>query len=214
MSAAHASGEIQVDKVQVQGTRGGVEVVGLSEQEVRHAVTLLQAVQHRQLRARDALQARVNQTMLDANTPLVPAASQNQIQRSAALRDDLLVSHGYETYASLAESRGMRESSVRAWVARARERGELFTVKVGGQVVIPAVQLTADGLLDQQVVRLVKPLLVADLDPWSSWAWLCTPTGLLSGDVPSEAVRSNPLRALRAASRYADELARVRPDGA
>lgn len=43
--------------------------------------------------------------------------------------------------------------------------------------------------------------VVTDLERgWIFWSWLCTPTGLLSDEIPCEVVKGNPERAFTAAS--------------
>ncbi|MCQ9366754.1 hypothetical protein NQ038_09565 [Brevibacterium sp. 50QC2O2] len=183
-----------------------IEVTGLSEDEVRQAIALFQATGREQLRARSALYAHVNRAMVDAAIPLIPEATARQAQRLAANREALLLEHDHETYRSLAQKRQSRESSARTWVARMRERGDLFTLKVAGQTIIPALQLTADGTLEASMTPLVRTLLAAGMNGWSLWAWLTSPSGLLSGGIPAEVVGDNPRRALRAATRMAAEL--------
>lgn len=195
-------------EIRLHEAGGHVEVEGLSLDEVRSAIELSRTVETQQLEARSNLSALVHRAMLDAHVPLVSAATQRQVQRSAALREELLVAHGYETHASLAEKRQHGESSVRTWVSRLRERGSVFTVKVKGQTLIPAVQLTPEGQLDEDVASISRPLVAAGLDGWSVWAWLVNPTGRLSGEVPAELAGTHPRRALKAAERYAAEIRR------
>lgn len=194
------------EQIRLHEAGGHVEVEGLSLEEVRSAIALSRSVGVERLRARGNLSAIVHRAMLDAHVPLISAATQRQVQRSAALREELLVAQGYESHVSLAEKRQQGASSVRTWVSRLRERGSLFTVKVNGQTLIPAVQLTPDGRLDEDVASLVRPLVTAGLEGWSVWAWLVNPTGRLSGEVPSEVAGTHPQRALKAAERYAAEI--------
>lgn len=83
---------------------------------------------------------------------------------------------------------------------------DLFTVRAQGQTLIPAAQLTATGELDRAVSQLVRVLREADMDGWSLWAWLCSPSGLLSGGIPAVVVHASPDRVLRAARRTASDL--------
>jgi hypothetical protein len=198
------------EQIQIRETADHVEVTGLSEQSVQRAVDLLRAAGQEQVAARSLLYSHVNQAMLDAAIPLVSSATQRQVQRSAALRAELLEKHGYETYASLAHKRQLsRASSARTWVSRERDKGTIFTVKVGGQTIMPAIQFTPEGQLNKSVADIVRLLLEAGLDGWSLWAWLSSPTGLLSGEVPSDVAETNPARALTAARRFAGELRRA-----
>lgn len=194
------------ERVHVSNASGKVEVSGLSEDDVKNAISLYRAVTNERVRAREALAAHVNQAMVEAGISLVSDASQRQLQRSAALRKRLLKENGAATYASLAGLREDKESSVRTWVSRERRRNELFTVKLKGQTLIPSVQLTETGKLNPLIAELVRPLLQAGLDSWSLWAWLTSPAGLLSGEIPAEVAATNMKRAHTAATRYAVEL--------
>lgn len=194
------------EPIMVRGTHDHVEVIGLSKEDVKYAISLAQAVSHERTQARAALAAHVSQAMLKENIPLISAASQRQIQRSATLRQQLIQEQGAETYATLAELRDSQESSVRTWVSRMRKRDELFTVEFQGHTLIPTVQLTSSGNVNPLITELVRPLISAGLDSWSLWAWLTNPTGLLSGAIPAKVVNTNIKRASKAAVRYSDEL--------
>lgn len=196
--------------VEIRDVADHVEVSGLSKDDVVLAVSLLKAAGEEQLGARTALHAHVKKAMLGAHMPLVPVATQRQAQRRSANRERLLAVHGYETHATLATQRKTEVSSVRTWVARTRSEGRMFTVKVSGQTIIPAVQLTPDGQLDEAVSSLVSILRESGMDGWSLWSWLCSPSGLLSGDVPADVAQENPQRAAKAARRASAELARAR----
>ncbi|GAA2043699.1 hypothetical protein GCM10009720_25700 [Yaniella flava] len=183
-----------------------LEVVGLSHDEMQEALKLYRTAQEKRLTARDSLHA----LMLEADLPLVSDATQRQAQRNLALREELLTTQGFQTYESLADRRDTLESSVRTWVSRLREKGSLFTVKHRGTTLIPSVQLLDSGQLNTAVAELIRPLRASGIDGWALWAWLCNPTGLLSGDVPAEVAATNPKRALRAAERSA--ASNWRPD--
>lgn len=193
------------DDYEVRDAADHLEVTGLSAVELRLAIQLYRAVESSQAESRSALYSR-SLAMLEADIPLNPRSAQRQIQRGTALRAELLENSGYETYESLAASRQTLQSSVRTWVSRLRERGDLFTVKFKGTTLIPAVQLTDSGDLDEAVADMVRPLLASGLDSWSLWSWLRNPTGLLSSDVPVDVARQNPGRARKAAEREAAEV--------
>lgn len=200
---------MSTDEIVVQDAGDHVEVSGLSSQEVAAAIGLFRRVDQKRVSARASVSALVDRAMLDNAIPLVSAASQRQVQRSAELRRHLLEVEGAETYASLAGLRGGRESSARTWVSRPRNSGRIFTVEVQGRTLIPAVQLTATGSESPEILELTRPLQRAGLDGWSLWAWLTSPTGLLSGEVPAQVASTDPGRAHRAAARYAAELHRA-----
>lgn len=127
-------------------------------------------------------------------------------------REELVRDEGCETNESLAKKRHVKPGAIRTWVSRQRVKNELFTVKLGSQVVIPSVQLDDEGNLDGAVTPMVKVLREAGMDHWALWSWLCFPTGLLSDEVPAVVAHENPERALTAANRMAAELGLHRPD--
>lgn len=185
---------------------GRVVVEGVSVGDVEEALRLAERFAEVRHEARDSFEDFVNSSLLESNRELVPTSSQRQVQRTAALRQKLLTTYGAETHETLAQIRDSQPSSVRAWVTRAREQGELFTVKFKGRVLIPKVQLDEDGNLDPAISALVRPLLEADLDGWSLWTWLTHPTGHLSGNIPAELAHVDLGRAQRAADLYAVDL--------
>lgn len=198
------------EDIRVEQVKNHVEVIGLSVRDVKEAIELAQKVDAVRTDTRRALEDYLNKTLLESDEDLMSSATQRQVKRTAALRQSLLTDHGAQTHESLAAVRDSQSSSVRAWVARARERGELFTVKVKGRILIPQVQLNAEGNLDQKITALVRPLLQAGLDSWSLWAWLTSPTGRLSGKTPADVAQENPARARKAADLYAADLERSR----
>lgn len=193
------------ERVEVTEEAGHVQVTGVSKDRVQQALELLQAAEGIKVATRHNLVTSINRLMLKVNMPVVPEATQRQIQLSASLNEELL-GMGYETHESLAQSRHVPPSSVRTWVSRLRKNNQLFTVKLNGKTLIPAVQLTSTGELQPEVADLVRPLSEAGLDSWSLWAWLCKPTGLLSDNVPVELAQTDPRRAQKAAERYAAEI--------
>ncbi|MFB9777542.1 hypothetical protein [Brevibacterium otitidis] len=197
------------DQFHVSDVNDHLEVVGASKEELEQALALIRASRYRKVEARAAFASYVRQRMFDESAALISLASQKQVQRSAGLRQHLMDVEGFETYASLAETRNSLESSVRTWVSRKRKRNELFTIELNGATMIPTVQLTNSGDADPRIVELMRPLLDAGLDGWSLWAWLTQPNGLLSGEVPAEVVKTNTRRAVRAADRYAAEIRRA-----
>lgn len=199
------------ERVEVTEEAGHVEVTGISKDRVQQALRLLQAAEDVRITARGDLAASINKAMLKVKMPVVPEATLRQIQRSAALNEELL-ELGYQTHESLAQIKQAQQSSVRTWVSRLRMNHELFTVKLGGKILIPSVQLTEAGELRPEVADLVRPLSKAGLDGWALWAWLVKPTGLLSGQVPAELAQTNPDRAQRAAARYAADIRLAEPN--
>lgn len=193
-------------QIRIRTTGAHVEVEGLDQDDVEYALTLYQAVVHERVRARSMLAAHVNQALLDGELELISNASQQQVRRSAALRERLLREEQFETYTSLAGLRDSSEKAARTWVSRQRERHELFTVELHGRTLIPRVQLGPGGETDPRIAELLRPLLLAGLDGWSTWAWLTSPTDRLSGEIPAQVAAENIHRAHRAAARYAADV--------
>lgn len=182
------------------------ELHGLTHTEVQDAINAY--VKHVQLRvqARAELRATVDRAYVN-DLPLISEATQKQAVRSADARVRLIEDEGAVTYKTLSELRGTRESGARSWVNRLRRGKMLFTVEVKGKTLIPTVQLSADGRLNELISEhLVKPLLSAGMEPWALWSWLTSPTGLLSGEIPAEAVASNQQRVLRTVERQVADL--------
>lgn len=78
-----------------------------------------------------------------------------------------------------------------------------LTVVVEGRAVAPAFQLTATGAVRPELVPILAVLRAGAVRPWTSWVWLTTPTGLLSGGVPEMPAVAEPGRVLAAARRFA-----------
>ncbi|MCZ2826011.1 MULTISPECIES: hypothetical protein [unclassified Modestobacter] len=132
----------------------------------------------------------------------VTGGSAGGAQRLAAHRARLLATEVF-TYDTLQRLRGDRQaSSTRTWVARTCAARELFTLTHDGQTIVPAFQFAADKSLRPELRPLLEALAVGGVDGWQLWTWLTSPSGLLSGGVPHEVVRTQPKRALRAAQRF------------
>ncbi len=136
----------------------------------------------------------------------VPHAAVEQAQRVAELRA-LLLASGAFTYAALAAGRGSSIPATRQWVRRAGLKNELFAVKHGNDVLIPAF------LLDEALAprAAAKPAIAAlrsvGEDGWALWAWFATPSAWLGGATPSDALSTNPALVTEAAERRASNAA-------
>lgn len=194
------------DPIHVRTTGDYVEVAGLRREDVEAAIDLYQAVVQRQIDARADLSAQVNKAFAERSLNLISEASQKQVMQNVALREKLLNEEGFVTYTGLAALRDSTEKAARTWVARQRERNELFTVEIQGRTLIPKVQLTPEGAVDTSIAELSRPLQSVGLGGWGLWAWLTSPTSRLSGKIPAEIAHTNMARARRAAERYATEL--------
>lgn len=123
-------------------------------------------------------------TDLDVLDP-VPHASVAQAQRIAETRNRLLAA-GAWTVSALAEARGTSESSVRTWLSRQRAADRLISVKVQGQVHVPALLLDDAAEPYDGVAATLRPLREVGMDAWAIWVWLDTPSGWLDGDRPGD----------------------------
>jgi hypothetical protein len=180
-----------------------VEVRGRSASEVSEALQLLDAARLVQRGRATAAAADLLRAMAGARMAAVPVASLAQAQRLAALKATLLDQGAYNSDQLTVVRHASGASSVRTWLARAREAHKLFAVKEGGRTLVPAFQLTEAGEIRPEISALLGPLLTAGIDGWQLWAWLTSPTSLLSGQAPVDVAVATPDRALRAATRHA-----------
>jgi hypothetical protein len=181
----------------------GVLIQGLSQEDAVAAVRLLRAAREQQFQNGWTAARGLLRTMIEADVELIPPASVEQARRLASVRKSLLATPVF-THETLGEVRGDANlSTTRTWVSRARERRKLFTVKLDGRSVIPAFQLTEAGATRAEYAGVLAPLLESELDGWTIWIWLTSPTPLLSGGIPERLVSDVPERVQRAAQRFA-----------
>lgn len=107
--------------------------------------------------------------------------------------------------ADIAALRSTDDRGARTFVARERERNRIFTVTNGGAILVPQILLDTSGE-PTDVSRAVEVLAPLDLDGADSWAWLTSPSGWQSGEVPAEGFATDPDRATAAVQAYATEL--------
>lgn len=132
-------------------------------------------------------------------------ASEKQAARRAELTRHLLHDHGAVDVEGLAALRTIPLQDATEMVTHLVETHHLFSVNYAGDTLYPLVQFHDDGSLNEQVAAMVNIFLSnpQGKQGWALWAWLCVPTGLLSGEIPSEVVVDQPERAFRAAKRSA-----------
>lgn len=125
-------------------------------------------------------------------------------ERRRTLRSRLIAS-GALSSADIAALRGESESRAREFVAKECERNRLFTVEHGGEALVPRILLDDAGqpTVVAEGVEVLRPL---GLDGWELWAFLASPSGWLSGDIPADVCVSDPQRARSAMQAYAAEL--------
>ncbi len=206
--ARHASRQLNDEPAtnwaeQITEQDDGVQVAGVTKQEILEALKLRDAAYELQFKWSKKAASKLAQVSVDAQVDLIDPAPVEQARRLANLKQELLATPVY-SYATLAQVRGdTKVSATRTWVSRMRSRHNLFTVNEGGQTLIPAFQLTDDGRPVEELVGLLDLLLAAGVDGWTLWVWLTSTTPLLSGQVPLEVAMEDPERARQAASRFA-----------
>ncbi len=133
-----------------------------------------------------------------------------RLRREARARAALL-DGGWLDYAEVGRLRGVSENAARFALHKAAERRAVLLVQNDGATLIPSFQLDRDGLVRDELLTVLEPLLAAGVDPWRAWIWLTSPVALLGGAVPHEAARDPEERPLveRAAVALA-ERARTR----
>ena len=180
-----------------------VEVRGVPRDVVEAALEVYGEVQAVRAEHVAANREHLVKALMASGIPLTPPASLAQAQRLASHRDALLSTPVY-THSTLSQMRGdAQESSTRTWLTRRRDAYELFTLTHDGRTLIPAFQFDEHGRPRPDLQPLLAVLIPAGVQGWTLWTWLTSPTGLLSGEVPEQLVRTNPTRALRAAQRFA-----------
>ena len=118
-----------------------------------------------------------------------------RLRRESRVRASLL-DGGWLDYAGVARLRGVSENAARFAVHKAAERRALLLVQHDGATLVPSFQLDDQGLVREELLAVLEPLLAAGVDPWRAWVWLTTPAGLLGGAVPHEAARDDEERPL------------------
>ena len=155
----------------------------------------------------DTRRAAVEAVLLEGESPArIPASAVEAARRTAALKATLLEG-GAWTLEDLAEARHTTYNATRQWVLRARGNRKLFSVEHNGRTLVPAVCLSDKLELRPELRDTIAVLLDAGEDGWALWAWLTSPSGWLSGQVPSDVAPSEPGRVAEAARRRATNAA-------
>ena len=123
----------------------------------------------------------------DDPTHAVPVALV-RLRRESRVRAALL-DGGWLDYAGVARLRGVSENAARFALHKAAERRTVLLVQHETATLVPSFQLDDDGLVREELLAILEPLLAAGIDPWRAWVWLTTPAGLLGGAVPHEVAR-------------------------
>lgn len=111
-----------------------------------------------------------------------------RLRREGRVRAALL-DGGWYDYAGVGRLRGVSENAARFALHKAAERRSVLLVQHEGGTLVPTFQLDDEGLVRNELLAVLEPLLASGLDPWRAWIWLTTPAGLLGGAVPHEAAR-------------------------
>lgn len=129
-------------------------------------------------------------------TSASPAHSNN----AAALRAQLMAS-GTWSLEDLSTRRGESTETTMRWLSARRPTA--VRVVDQGEARYPRVQFDQAGNQRSVVAQCVRALLEAGHEPCFVWAWLSTPTGLLSGEIPLDVIDTQPERVRNAARRMA-----------
>ncbi len=199
-----AIGEVRTEAGPAFSPESKLLVRGLYVRSAADAATMPQRHRERVAAGFDTLVGLLMPTLSEMDP--VPHAIVQQAQRRAALRAELLASGAY-TYRALAEGRAMKETAVRQWVRRARERYDLFTVEHDNETLVPAFLLDADLVPQPEFREVIKVLTEAGEGTWGLWAWLTHPTSWLDGAVPALLIAQEPEAVLEAARNRASNAA-------
>ena len=101
----------------------------------------------------------------------------------------------------LASARGCSKGTAHKQIQRSCERGELFTVRVAGELRIPAVLLDEAAEFRADWKPVITELRNAGMSGWSMWGWISEPNPALSGEVAAEVIEANAERVRSAARR-------------
>jgi hypothetical protein len=82
----------------------------------------------------------------------------------------------------------------------------VFTVTHQDQTIVPTFQLDVRGEPRADLALLLAALMPAGLTGWQLWAWMTSPTGWLSGEVPEKVAAVEPERVRLACARRAAAL--------
>ena len=112
-----------------------------------------------------------------------------------------LIDQGTVTINKIAAAHRCHPSTARRRIQRACDRNELFTVRVSGQIHIPAVLLdnACDARSEWQPV--LAALAGSRMTDWAKWGWIAGPNAGLSGEIAAEVIETNPQRVRSAARR-------------
>lgn len=200
----HRAGSTDVT-ITTEATTGYTLVIGLDENDVRQAVEgWIDRHERRQATSRYRVKYVLREKLASSQIPGPPDTKTILALRRTELRDKLL-SRGYFSNEDIANLRNTTVSSARTFVARSRKKRQIFTVKHGRHVVVPGILLDADGQ-PTAISGAIAILVPLGLDGWDLWAWLASPSGWLSGDVPADVFTTDPERAMTAVRAYASEL--------
>lgn len=197
-------GEVRIEAGPVFSPESRLRVRGLNVRSSADAATMPQGHRDRVAASFDTLVGALMPTLSEMDP--VPYAIVQQAQRRAALRTELLASGAY-TYRALAEGRAMKDTAVRQWVRRARERYDLFTVGHDNETLVPAFLLDADLMPRPEFRQVIEVLIEAGEGTWGLWAWFTHPTSWLDGAVPAVLITQEPEAVLEAARNRASNAA-------
>jgi len=148
--------------------------------------------------ARDDLVAAISSVPLpvpSTEAAVINATRVREFRRS-------LVNRGAFTVDDIAAGVGIKRGTAQKWLERHVKAGRLFTVKVDGRVLVPASLVDAAFDPIEAWSAVLAELNEVEGSGWGKWAWIDGPSALLSGEVPSDVIETDPDRVLQAAKRH------------
>ena len=112
-----------------------------------------------------------------------------------------LVAQGTVTVSDIAAAQRCHPSTARRRLQRARERHELFTIRLNGRIHVPEVLLDNSCQPRPEWQPVIAALTQARLNDWAKWRWIARPNAGLSGQIAAEIIDTDPERVHTAALR-------------
>lgn len=171
------------------------------------ALKLVESLQNQApIRSRDFSENRIN-TLLDSLVALDPrAAIEARIDlRNAEKRKEFLDEFAVIDSAGVHEISGNTGSNPSQTAAVWRKANRILGLLVGQRTVYPAFQFDEGGR-PYPLMKRVLDALPDDMTPWQTAFWLVSPSSVLDGGLPLDAIRRGDEKGVDAARREASEI--------
>ena len=185
---------------------GVFRVPGLSREQLRTAIVLLDAAGTIQAEETRAHRGEILRAMLVSGIDPVPRAVVEQARRIAEHRQSLLASGAFTSESLREMRRDKSPQATRTWISRRRKEGAIFTVDHDGLVLVPAFELLADATPRPGLQPALRILLGAGLGGWELWTWFTARTPWLSGHSPQDVMDGDPDLVATAARSFVSNL--------